>query len=91
MSQALDADPELGARLVATLATENPARPEDELTLLTQALRRKKVEPPAMSPGMPDIRLERTGSGATTRLVLTGPGITADFEARLKDWLRSEG
>ena len=52
LSQALEADPELGARLVATLATERPARPEDELALLTQALRRKAVQPPAMSPGI---------------------------------------
>ena len=91
LSQALEADPELGTRLVTTLTTENPVRPEDELALLSQGLRPKKVQPPAMSPGLPDIRLERTGSGAATRLVLTGPGVTAAFEARLKDWLRSEG
>lgn len=68
--------------LRARLAQEDPVTPEAEAQLLLQAMAAKTVSKPPISDAS-DIRLTL----GKARVVLQGPGVDAEFVARLKAWL----
>lgn len=83
----LGAEPPLAARITADLAARPVATAEEEMARLTRLIRPATGAEAALRPASitPGIRLDATKGGG---LVLTGPGVDADFRARLEQWLR---
>jgi ParB-like chromosome segregation protein Spo0J len=96
MAKALDEDPGFAVRLRAAYVKTPPAAPEAELALIEQALRRPAAArgqgrtgqgngSPTQTP--PAVEVTRKGG----RIILSGPGATADLEVRLRAWLQQQG
>jgi ParB family transcriptional regulator, chromosome partitioning protein len=89
LAAALQGDPGFGERLRDRLAAAPAATPAAERAVLEAALR-AGTEPDRRDTGEAvgaGLRLE----GRTGRAVLTGPGVTAEFLAALRDWLAARG
>jgi ParB-like chromosome segregation protein Spo0J len=86
IAKALEADPGFAPRLRAALAANPPATAEAELAQIEAALRGGRAAGPAAAPA-PALQVSRRGDGITLR----GAAVTPAFEARLRDWLRSQG
>jgi ParB/RepB/Spo0J family partition protein len=94
LSKALDADPNLSSRL-QTLLTARPAESaQEEQTLLQSALVKPALQRDAVPQAqevLPGLFLESKKSQKSLNLILSGPALTPDFEAKLKDWLCAQG
>lgn len=93
LAAGLEADTALAPRLAQMLGQARPKTPAEEQALLSRALRPatpdKQLPPKGREDITPGIRLQVSGSGATTRYTLSGPGLGRDFKARLAEWLKS--
>lgn len=98
LSKALKEDPNLPGRLRSALRATPPQTPEQEAVILTKALKGQgakqslkgetETEKPQVESFGP-IRLAPSADGAS--LTLSGPGMTTDFQDRLRSWLRLQG
>mgnify|MGYP000750587671 CR=1 FL=1 len=74
------------------LAQAEAASPAEEQSVLARALRPdappSETGPREIAPGL---WLHRTGSPKTPRLTLSGPRLDDALQARLEDWLKSQG
>ena len=93
LAAGLEADTALAPRLAQMLGQARPKTPAEEQALLSRALRPatpdKQLPPKDREDITPGIRLQVSGSGATTRYTLSGPGLGRDFKASLAEWLKS--
>ncbi|WP_425093897.1 ParB/RepB/Spo0J family partition protein [Tropicimonas sp. S265A] len=91
MAKALEETPGFEDRLKSALRATPAATVDAELALIEAALRSAPTQPtsPAVAPNGTTDRLEVTRKGK--RLVLSGQGVTAEFEIALRKWLRTQG
>ncbi len=92
LAQAIEADETLIPRIQALLAQAEVATPAEEQALLSRALRPdappSETGPRQIAPGL---WLHLAGSQKNRRLTLSGPKLDAALQARLEDWLKSQG
>ncbi|MDJ0858415.1 MAG: ParB N-terminal domain-containing protein [Dinoroseobacter sp.] len=93
LAKALDADPETAVRLQTALRAADPQSAEAEAAVLEQVLRVPQPSTAATAselatdPESPGVAVTRKGQ----RLVLSGAGVSADLETRLRHWLMEQG
>ena len=93
LAAALEADATFAPRLVQKLEAAAPTTPEAEQAVLVSALRPAKSDPRrskatdmTLAPG---IFMQVSSAGRGKQYTLSGPGLGANFEGRLVDWLKS--
>jgi ParB/RepB/Spo0J family partition protein len=94
LARALEARPEAGAMLAAALKADPPADAAGELARLARFAGRRDPAPAAPDRGRhepcPGVFLEVKGDAARPVLILSGPGVSASFRARLEAWLADQ-
>lgn len=94
LSKALESDPALSSRLQTLLTAHRVESAQEEQTLLQSALAKPAPQRdplPQAQEVLPGLFLESKKRKKSLNLTLSGPALTPDFEAKLKDWLRAQG
>ena len=92
VSKALKEDPKRVTRLTRALDASSPATSEAEISTLTRAISASQPKPaqtssPPLREDIGDIHLQLSGEAA--KLTLSGRGVSDEFYAELREWLKA--